>query len=752
MGKNLSKIKDNLPFIYMGAIASIFILVLFNFPPLFSPSAFPKALFFRIIFSSLLLLLAYDVFFKKNASVFRKTIKKIRAEKKPFFYIPLVLLSFLTISLFFSVDLNFSIFGDPSRGGGFLNFFLLILFSYFLFFVLNKENWKTVWNIIFFTGVVATFIAFLQWQELFDGLIVAQTRRPYASFGNPTIFGTYLSILVFPLTAFLLKEKDKTKRIFYSASLFIIIFGVLLTYTRAAILGIIVGAVYFMLFLPRKEKVFRFLKVGFLSFFLVSSLGLYYVNTAPLPSFVENNDFLHGLAGRMEVQRALEDPRIGGFIIGWNAIMEKPLTGYGAENFSYAFDRNYHPDTPFIDRDIPWWDKAHNLPIEIGTWGGFPALISLLLIFISLFLALRKKTAENALENHAMQATLITFFVANFFTVDDFAIYLLFAAIIGYIFTLCIKEKETSIADELSKREKLSKYKYPFLVISIPLLIFFISNYNLKLLGANRNINIAEAHQKGGNCDSALAFAQKAGEEENPITSYLLIEKSSIIEGCMETEDTAGIARGEAREKIFLSTKEAIKKRPTYVRIWSNLGIDAINLIPYKDNKEELLDISIKAFSKEIEISPNRFPSYKRLAFSLIKKEDFQNALNSAKRCLALKDEGACFFLKGVALSMIGEEKEPYFAKAREKEYDIVHGLNNIMTYPIYTKNYESLIPFYLMLLEEEPEEAQHHASIAVAYKRIGDYEKAREHTLKSIKLRPESAPAADDFLESLPE
>jgi tetratricopeptide (TPR) repeat protein/O-antigen ligase len=733
-------IKEKLPIVYKIGISLILLLVLLNVPPIFSPPAFGKSIPFRIIFSLLVLIFTYDFFFKKNSSIFRNVIEKIKGKKEISFFAPLILLFFLTISIFFSIDRNFSLFGDPSRGGGFLNFLFIFLFSYLLFFLLNKDGWKGIWKTLFFTGVVATFFAILQWKSLFGDVIIAKTSRPYASFGNPTILGVYLSLLIFPLFLFFLQEKNRLRKSIYLVSLSLIIFGMLLTYTRAALLGVIFGAIYFGLFFPAKERIFRTLKLGFLLLVTLGVFSVWFVTTFGSPSFVKSNDFLYGLTQRMDVRTALADPRIGGFVIGWDAILEKPLTGYGVENFAYAFDRHYHPDAPFIWKDIPWWDKAHNLPIEMGTWGGFPALFALLFLFVTLFLSLRKNPS---LESHTMKATLIAFFVANLFTVDDFSTYLLLAVIIGYIFSLTVKREEVDIRKELEKRDSFSRYKYPVFLSLTVLTLFFINNYNYQLLSANRDIVMAEAYQGAGNCEKALLFANKGTEKDNPIISHLLFKKALIVEKCFEGEEKA--------KRLMALTSAVTKKRPSYTRAWTNFGVSAMGYVPFAEEKEETIEIAKKAFEKAIEISPNRFPVYDQLGQVLLAQGKWEEALDTAEECLELTDYAPCHFIKGVALSALGQSREESFQKIGDR-WGVVRGLNGVINTHIHTKNYEAMIPLYLILIEEDSENPQYFSSVATAYREIGDYKKAREYALKALEAQPEASYIVNLFLDSLPQ
>jgi tetratricopeptide (TPR) repeat protein len=731
--KNL---QENIHFIYKLSVVLIILLVLVNMPPLFSPPAFGKAIPFRIIFALTLFYFTYDFLFKKNSLVYKRVFEKIKAKKDFSFYTPLILLLVLFITLFFSVDINFSIFGSPPRGGGFLNFGLLIIFGYFLFYLLNKNEWKTVWKTLFFTGVVGTFFAIIQWKEILESVFVGQATRPYASFGNPTILGVYLSFLIFPIILFFIKEKGKLKKFVYFFALSVVTFGMLLTYTRAAIVGVLLGALYFVFFFPSKKRVFRTIKLGFLFLTTLFLFFFSYINLYEHPSFIKNSDFLQGLANRMHVGTAFEDPRIGGFVIAWKSILEKPLTGYGVENFAYAFDRHYNPHAPFIYKDIPWWDKAHNLPLEIGTWGGFPALIALLLIFITLFLSLRK---NKSLESHAVKSTLITFFASNFFTVDDFTIYLFFTVLIGYTLFLTVKNNEIDIKNALKKREKIFRYRYYFLIISIPLLFFFISKYNYQLLISNRDITLAEAHQRAGNCDIALAFMERATEKDSPISSYIFSKKGLVIENCIE----------EKEEKTFLLTKETVQKRPSYTRSWINLGITSIGYLPYAENKEETLKVAENAFIEALEISPLRYPIKSDLAHVFLCQGSWEEASQTADDCLSIFPHQNCYYTKGVALFALNKEYNNYFDKI-DKEFDISIALNETINIQNHLKNYKAMIPLYLLLIEENPQNSQNYFSIAEIYKEVGDYENARKYAIMAVELHPALINIVKPFLDSL--
>ena len=64
----------------------------------------------------------------------------------------------------------------------------------------------------------------------------------------------------------------------------------------------------------------------------------------------------------------------------------------------------------------------------------------------------------------------------------------------------------------------------------------------------------------------------------------------------------------------------------------------------------------------------------------------------------------------------------------------------------------ENLVPLYLLAIEIDPQNAQFHAGLAVAYANLGQFDKARESAEKALELNPDFAEEIEEFLRQLPE
>ena len=427
-----------LKYVFLIGFCLIVALPLLSSQPYFSPPDWSKTIVFRIILSLLIFLFLCQFILSKskNQEILEK-LSFLFSKKNIIFWL---LVSFLTINLLatiFSPDPNFSFWGNPYRSGGFLNLSFYAIFGILAFLILKEKDWRRILNLAMLIGIMASLIAIFQWQGLFKDVLVTYETRPPSTLGNPIMLALYLLLLTFLTLSLAIRETKPTKKIIYSLVIFLFVFIIFLTYSRAAYLGLATGFLYFIFFFPYKKRVLSLvLKSSLLIILLLGVYGVYYINTKPqLPEFIKENKTLTGITSRLSTEKALRDPRISGWKVSWQALKDRPVLGYGPENFAIGFDRYYDPSLAGINMapgsSDNWWDRAHNFVFDISLSAGIPALI----IYLSLFGALIFKL--NKIKETAIQAAFIGYLTANFFSFDAFASYLILFLLIGYSLYLC---------------------------------------------------------------------------------------------------------------------------------------------------------------------------------------------------------------------------------------------------------------------------------------------------------------------------
>ncbi|MBZ9572254.1 O-antigen ligase family protein [Patescibacteria group bacterium] len=771
------KIKGSkLRWIYLIGFFLILILPLFNIPPWLSPPAFGKTVIFRIILSLIIFLFLWNFFFSEERKLF-SNLYFLRGKSRLTFYLLIALFLIFLLATIFSLDRHFSFWGSPYRAGGFLNFAFYLIFGVLAFLTVHKKDWQKIWNFALIIGVLVSIIAILQQFELFSKILIPYTYRPVSTLGNPIFLAIYLLLLSFLALTFGIQEKSFKKRFFYFSVLALMLYAILITETRATYLGLAVGILYFILFYPRR---LFWLKISFFILFVLGILGFYFLKTNP-DIFATQNYVLQRIIDRISsISISAGEGRISGWKVSLKAIKERPILGWGPENFSIGFDKYYDPSLPEIVSSFGggWWDRAHSFIFDISISAGIPALIIYLSIFAALFLGLqkvkKKRPDKESLICHGVQATFLAYLTANFFSFDTFSTYLISFLLIGYSLHLtslntteeALKTTPRDDAPLFKLPYRISKWRGIIIFLLFVGLVWFIYFYNIRPVQINKEINWAghysEHTYKGFN--KASAKIEKVLPSHSFLDHYLKLQYSDIIAKGIKEEPERKL---ELAQKIIPILKEAVKIRPYYTRDWIFLA-SYTNILIEKSRAlnpgaiERLKDEANYYLKKAHQLSPKRQEIFSEWIKTDLLTDEYQKAKEKAQQCIDLNPEMAkCWWLKGLAHRYAGEEKEARenIEKAVEKGYDINSKSSLLQLATVYGKMVESsgdlkyyqiLSDTYQKLINIEPKNFQYHASLAYIYKMLGDYEKARQEAEIVLKLSPESKENVEEFLRSL--
>lgn len=733
--------------LYLIGCFLIVALPLLNLPPTLSPPDWGKTIVFRISFLIMLFFFFWEFLEKKSFSI--KT-------SLPFWFLIALFLIFLLATIF-SLDPYFSFWGSPYRAGGFLNFAFYIFFAIFVFLILNEDNWQKLWDFAIFIGILVSLIAIFQWKGMFSKILIPFSGRPPSTLGGPIFLAIYLLLLSFPTLSFGLKTENILKKIFYFFSfLFFFFVAIFITQTRAVMIGFFVGFLYFISLYPTKKfSISCALRFATLIFLILGVLGVYYINTTQeLPQFIKENEILKRISSRLSIEAAISNARISGWRVSFMALKNRPILGYGPENFAIAFNKHYDPSLPGLEMrrgDISsWWDRAHNFIFDISVTTGIPALLIYLALFSTLILKLQKikrKDKEKALISHALQTTFLGYLTANFFSFDTFSIYIITFLLIGYSLYL-IEGKEIEITIPFSLR----KNKPKILLFAFLILVWFIWSFNLKPLGVNKEIRLAVYEAEKKFCERALLRMERILPKHSFIDNYLRLQYISVIQDCANE----GVKSSEELAKKAIEIlKENIKIRPLYTRNWLLLGSYTNVLI--EEGQKDLKDKANYYFEKAHQLSPKRQEIYVEWIKTDLLVDEFEKAKEKAKECLLLDPKlGECWWLLSLAEGGLGNFRvaEDFATIAQENGYNTQskNSLLQLIKIYIYKKEYQRLVPLYQKLISLDPKNPQYHASLAVVFKELGKFEEAKKEALKVLELQPEARREVEKFLQNLRE
>jgi len=765
--------------LFFWGICLILILPILVMPPYFFPPDWGKTIIFRSILAVLLFTFTSRLIYKKNVT----DLPNIKKNK--IIWVLLLLFMGTLLATIFSQDINFSLWGSPYRAEGAVDFLLYITFAILSFLIIKPSDWKKVLNISIFVGILVCIIAFIQLYGLFDNIFLPTQSRPPSTMGNPIMLGIYLLLLFFTTLAFAIKEKMMNRKIFYISSLFVFFSTILISGSRAAYLGLAFGIIYFLLFYPTQKTtqetasqtpenkippIFKQISVYKIVLAIILILGVftvYYVNTQKsFPPLLEKNQIFQTIRSRLSIRMFLDEPRFSAWQVVFSAIKEKPVLGWGPENLAIGFDKHYDPSLPYISKAWGgWWDRAHNAVLDVAVTSGILTAIVYVALFVILFWSLSRhsgipleagqKTShdDNSLIYHGIQATLIAYFVANFFSFDGFSTYLLFFLIIGYCLHLTVSAN--NIVKNTGDQKKVKGAKVIMGALFV-LLVFFLWQYNLVPLQINSEIVRADNLAEKNRCEQALSILNKTLTKHSFLDAYTAIHYVEIVKKCAGLNPEKNL---EYTENGIELMKEAVKIRPLYSRLWIFLGSFTTVKANYEEDptiKKQLIVEAYSYFEKALQLAPKHQETLIEWAKANMVAGDYQSMNEKSIRCVALDQSlSDCYSIKATSeiyLKNFSQAKED-LEIIMQRYSDAPSESSLYLLVEAYTKieDYTGLINIYKKLIRTNPNVAQYHSSLAFAYYKLKDYKLAREETLTFIKLMPEAKEEAEAFLKMLP-
>jgi O-antigen ligase len=260
------------------------------------------------------------------------------------------------------------------------------------------------------------------WHQLIDG-------RFEGSLGNPAYVDPYLIFSMF-FTAYLwLSSKLEGKLTAlkswgYGALIAIFFIFFILGQTRGAFLGLIVGVFALIVYLifSNKGPIRKWGAVAF-GILVILGLGLYAVRNNPVVQ-----SFPEGRLLQISLSDTTAQTRFWVWNEAWKGFLEKPILGWGPENFTPVYDKFFNPKFYVPGQNTEtWFDRAHSVFFDYLSETGALGLLSYLMIFAVFYWQFVKnahKHATSQLQKGLIVALPIAYLVQGIAIFDVLPMYL----------------------------------------------------------------------------------------------------------------------------------------------------------------------------------------------------------------------------------------------------------------------------------------------------------------------------------------
>lgn len=353
----------------------------------------------------------------------------------------LFLLSF-GLSTFVGTDPYHSFWDNHERMLGFLTIIHYVVYFFICGAVFRKWcDWKWVLQVFLLAGSIVMFIGILQTQYP-EMLLNQGSERVASTLGNSIYVGGYGLFLAFIAYLLAVKEKNSIVRSLEIVGCILGILGMFFSGSRGSILGLLAGVSAGIIgyIITLKDK-------PLIRWVLVALAGAVLVVMSTLYIFRKTNFVANLPAIGRTVNTSLEDVKASPRWIAWTIAVEswkeRPVFGWGPNNFFYAFNAHYNPRSLSFGYSETWFDNAHNIILNTLAVQGIFGLLTYLSIFgigiYSLVIARRR----DGLDMHIAvigSAFLVAHIVNNITVFENPTSYLYFMFWVAFINSMSAKK------------------------------------------------------------------------------------------------------------------------------------------------------------------------------------------------------------------------------------------------------------------------------------------------------------------------
>lgn len=677
--------------------------------PFISGKNFAFRIIIEVIFASWIILAFWDAKYRPKFSLILSSI--------------IAFVVIITVADVFGENSFKSFWSNFERMDGLITLIHLLMYFVVATTVIRTERlWERFLQTSVGVSVAVGIFGLLQLAGVFT--INQGGTRLDATFGNSTYLAVYMLFHVF-ITVLLMVRWDKHKLI-YSGAIILQTIILFFTGTRGTILGFLVGifTASALIALFGQNKTFKKVAIGIFAGLIILVGGFIAIKDT---SLVQDN-YILGRFADISLEEGSARFQIWGMAM--EGFKEKPILGWGQENFNYVFNEYY---TPEMYGQEQWFDRVHNIIFDWLIAGGILGLLSYLLILLTTlyYLWIKKKDSFSVTEKSIITGLLAGYFFHNLFVFDNLISYILFFTILAYVNFHAVGNKESG---KIFNEQTVKTVLTPIVIV---LTIFILYFFNGRGIVLGQTIIAAISPQEEG-VTKNLELFEKA-------LSYNTVGKQEVREQLLQTAVTVGASELSTETKqAFLSLatdsmQEEIKNNFDDARLHVLMGTTLMKFGFYEESfpyLEKALDLSPKKQSIMFAIAEyyiNTNQNNKAL-------EIFKTAYESAPEY----DDAAILYALGAVYvndySLVEEILIPQFGTVAVDD-------NRLLNAYVEAGLVNQTLEIWKIRAEKNPNDIQTKMSLAAAYLQVNQRQNAIAEIRKVIEIDPTLKEQAEYYI-----
>lgn len=447
-----------------------------------------------------------------------------------------------------------------------------------------------------------------------------------ATTGNSTFLGAYLLFSVFFALMLWAGGHAVWMRRFglICAAVFaLLIFATSAQAAKGALLGAVPTAVgLWLIFSDKRARVKKWLGAGILA--ALTATFVYATSTLFTAGSFFNKLFLSYTGGaRLEVWK-----------IAWAAFLDRPLFGWGIENFPYAFWAHYSScfGSPGCGGEY-WFDRAHNKVLDLLVEGG----LVLFLAYAAVFGAAGWAFWRAYKARRVSRATVVLFFtfliayaVHNFFEFD--------VAVTYVFFIVMMASASAQSAHEPSPHTTPRRWWILLPILATLALPFGLYHSVVLPVRTNQSHQVVEAKKMPERLAAyeKMAFGSPIGIDYRRV--FLAGETVKLFFG-LSLDKRERLAPSLRREfgMAIAGLEESVARAPNYLRGFDLLGL--LYQIEGRYDDEGSFAKAEDVLRKSFALNPRHQQAYWALAAVLLDVGEHEEAFDLLDQAIALNEE-----------------------------------------------------------------------------------------------------------------
>lgn len=625
-----------------------------------------------------------------------------------------------------------SFWSNSERMEGFVGLLHLGMYFTVIVSVFKQIDWRRWWN----TSIGAAFLMsiYCAFQILGVFEIHQSASRVDGTFGNAAYLAVYMLIHVFIALYYMVKARGGMRWV-YTA--FTAIFSLILYYTatRGAILGLLGGLlVVAVLSVWNKESAFmRRLGIAYVVGFVVLVGGFIAVRNT---SFVQSSPVLVRFANLGTAQIKTEG-RSFVWPMAVQGMKERPILGWGQENFNYVFNEHYKPQMYGLE---PWFDRAHNIFLDWGTQAGVLGLFAYLSLYVLLLIYVWKKGEGYTYADKSILTGLLSaYFFHNLFVFDHLISYILFFSLLAFA---AERGTERRVRESHSyDGESVKNIGMPLVLIIAVAVLYVV---NIKPIMANTSLISALSALQSGNASRAMSSFEGAysgarlGRPE--VTEQIASNAPNILR--------SNLISMEEKNGFFSFARTAVEKQAADLPTDARYQLLAGTFL----TETGQFDAALTYLKRAQELTPGKQIVYLQIATAEIGKGNTAVGLAALKQAYEMEPN----YLEAEMSYLVGAIYAGDTALERELAADIEkkspQSLNDdrIVSAYLSMKRYGELVSVLNRRIANDPGNPQAYINLAAAYVEMNDTQNAIRVLREFAAKLPQYKPQADSYIQAI--